>query len=93
MVEASWKELVDVLSNPSLRVIVITETTGDTETMTAVDEDAATASTEEEADASGMIEVTVWGCSTILVEVLSTPLPRDTVRKETTGVAVVSTDV
>lgn len=52
MVVASWKELVDVLSKPSLRVIVITETTGDTDTITAVDEDSATAATEEEADAS-----------------------------------------
>lgn len=52
MVEATCKELVEVLSKPSLRVIVITETTGDTDTMTAVDDDdPAMASTEEEADA------------------------------------------
>ena len=74
MVEASSNELVDVLSKPSLRVIVITETTGDTETITAVEEDSATAATEEEADGS---------CWTTVVMKIN--FPEDVYRKDSTA--------
>jgi hypothetical protein len=39
MVEVTCRELVEVLSKPPPSVMVITETTGDTDTTTAVDED------------------------------------------------------
>lgn len=85
-------ELVDVLSMPPLRVTVTMEMTGEVDTMTAVEEDA-TAETASAVDvASGTRVVKVWTTSYELVDVLSTPLTV-TVTTETTGEAVVMTEV
>lgn len=87
-------ELVDVLSTPPLRVTVTTEATGEVDTIIAVEDEIGTTETASAVEvASGIRVVKVWETSYELVDVLSIPPLRVIVTTETTGDAVVITEV